>query len=138
MPRKHDEDENRKAPALMQYKRGGRLICYITKIGYNRKKKPDGTIEYPRAWQYHGKDPRAAQRRALEVADDWDAIMAKYKSDLEHFKCLKRAQAYGEADPEAATADMEEPEYPHWPTEEERETRAFPSGFRDDLRAAQG
>ena len=51
-----DQVEQKKMPAIMEYKRSGRFVCYMTKIGYNKITDSDGTTRVVRAWQYHGKD----------------------------------------------------------------------------------
>jgi hypothetical protein len=56
----------------MEYKRGGRFVCWLTKIGYNRANRV-------RAWQYHDKDYAKTQKAALALAEEWEGIVADYK-----------------------------------------------------------
>lgn len=62
--------------SVAKYKRGGKFICWYTRIGYNEG-KPGG--ERVRAWQYHGKDFPSAQKAALDLAAQWEAIYEEYK-----------------------------------------------------------
>src|SRR5688572_14546370 len=59
----------------MEYKRSGRFVCWLTKIGYNRGKGG----ERVRAWQYHGKSYSEAQKAAADLAERWEALVTDYK-----------------------------------------------------------
>jgi hypothetical protein len=60
----------------MEYKRGGRFVCWLTKIGYNRAKDGIGRV---RAWQDHDKDYAKTQKAALALAEEWEGIVGDYK-----------------------------------------------------------
>lgn len=61
--------------SVAKYKRGGKFVCWYTRIGYSLNSKGVRV----RAWQYHGKDYAAAQRAALDLAAQREIIVADYK-----------------------------------------------------------
>jgi integrase len=61
--------------SVMEYKRGGKLVSWLTKIGYKVGKEG----ERVRAWQYHSKDYGQALAAALEIGAKWEAIVEDYR-----------------------------------------------------------
>jgi hypothetical protein len=82
--------------AVTQYKRNGKFVCWLTKIGYHEN---DAGVRV-RSWQYHGKDFPSAQQATLNLGKQWEAILGEHKKNKDYADhwiraALFKAQADG-------------------------------------------
>ena len=69
------ETAERETYSVMPYRRGGKFICFCTKIGYVN----NSSGKRVQAWQYHGKSFADAQKAALQLAESWEQVIAEYR-----------------------------------------------------------